>query len=107
MIESFGDMTLGNGIAKEDNMDKHVAEFLDKPLAFAAARRSADVAAVLMAIGGEPRGGGGQVFRAVSELLSASPQLWPFARHLFTAASDPLQAFVTKVEILQWLITRG
>ena len=103
MIESFGDMTLGNGIAKEDNMDKHVTEFLDKPLAFAAARRSADVAAVLMAIGG----GGGQVFRAVSELLSASPQLWPFARHLFTAASDPLQAFVTKVEILQWLITRG
>ena len=100
MIESFGDMTLGNGIVKEDNMDKHVAEFLDKPLALAAARRSADVAAVLMAIGGGS-GGGGQVFRAVSELLSASPQLWPFARHLFTAASDPLQAFVTKVEITQ------
>ena len=102
MIKSFGDMTLGTGIVRGDNMDSersptnHVAEFLDKPLAFAAARRSADVAAVLMAIGSdEPRG---QVLRAVSQLLSSSPQFWPFARHLFEADPDPLQTFVAQEE---------
>ena len=90
ITKSFSDMTLGNGIAKGNNMDDakldaavHVAEFLDRPLAFAAARRSADVAAVLAAVGGEDVPRGGQVLHAISQLLSLSPQFWPFARHLF------------------------
>ena len=84
-------MTLGNGIAKGNNMDDakldaavHVAEFLDRPLAFAAARRSADVAAVLAVVGSDASRDG-QVLRDVSQLLSSSPHFWPFARHLFKA----------------------
>ena len=102
MIKSFGDMTLGTGIVRGDNMDcersptNYVVEFFDKPLAFAADRRSADVAAVLMAIGSdEPRS---QVLLAVSQLLSSSPQFWPFARHLFGTDPDPLQTFVAQEE---------
>ena len=91
ITKSFSDMTLGNGIAKGDNMDDVeldaaalVAEFLDRPLAFAAARRSADVAAVLAAVGSDASRDG-QVLRAVSQLLSSSPHFWSFARHLFKA----------------------
>ena len=91
ITKSFSDMTLGNGIAKGDNMDdteldaaSHVAEFLDRPLAFAAARRSADVAAVLAVVRSDASRDG-QVLRAVSQLLSSSPHFWPFARHLFKA----------------------
>lgn len=101
MLQSFSDMTLGHGIVTGDTMGTErtptrlVAEFLGKPLAFAATRRSADVAAVLLAIGSDEHrsGRGGQVLRAVSLLLSTSPQFWPFARHLFEAAQDPLQTF--------------
>ena len=91
ITKSFSDMTLGNGIAKGDKMDDaevdaaaHVAEFLDRPLAFAAARRSADVAAVLAVVGSDTSRDG-RVLRAVSQLLSSSPHFWPFARHLFKA----------------------
>ena len=102
MIKGFGNMTLGHGIVRGDKMDTNgtpmrlVAEFLDKPVAFAAARRSADVAAVLMDIGSEePRC---QVLRAVSQLLSTSPQFWPFARHLFVVTQDPLRTFAAEEE---------
>ena len=61
-----------------------MVEFLAGPFEFAGGRRSADVAAVLAEIGDRERElHSGQVLRAVSCLLSSSPQFWPFARHLF------------------------